>query len=106
MKKIFLSLAAMLTFGIASAQISPAQPQQTQPDPANTATDANTKAKKDANVQNDVVNPSAAPQGNDVQPRKDELKTRDHVKSTPDPSTVKDDGKKKDPEKKGRKRKS
>lgn len=88
MKKIFLSLAAMLTFGIASAQISPTQPQQTQPDPVNTTNPAN--PKKDTNVKNDVLDPAKPLQGNEVPPRKDELKTRDHVKSTQSPATVKD----------------
>lgn len=84
MKKIVLTLGAVLTFGIASAQVPPSQPQQTQPDPITTKKDAETKAKKDANVQNDVLAPTEAQQ------RKDELKTRNHVKSTPSPSITKD----------------
>ena len=90
MKKILLTLGAVLTFGIASAQVPPSQPQQTQPDPVTTKKDAETKAKKDANVQNNAITPTRAPQGNEVRPRKDELKTRDHVKSTPSPSITKD----------------
>lgn len=90
MKKILFTLGAVLIFGIASAQVPPSQPQQTHPDPVTTKKDAETKAKKDANVQNDRIEPTRAPQGNELQPRKDELKTRDHVKSTPDPKITKD----------------
>lgn len=90
MKNILMTLGAVLTFGIASAQIPPSQPQQTQPDPVTTKKDAENKAKKDANVQNDRLDPTRAPEGNEVQPRKDELKTRGHVKSTPDPAITKD----------------
>ncbi|WP_129583035.1 hypothetical protein [Flavobacterium cyanobacteriorum] len=103
MKKILVTLAAVLAFGVASAQVPPGQPQQTQPDP--TGTTADDRAKKDADVQNDVLDPAKAPQGNHVTPRKDEIKTRDHVKSTPDPATVKDstDNRKKSQKKSKRK---
>jgi hypothetical protein len=85
MKKIFLSLAAMLVFGIASAQTEPKQ-QPAQPQPVN-VTDDKDKAKKDAEIQNDVNHPN---RGNEIVPRKDEIKTRDHVKSSPDTDKVKD----------------
>lgn len=88
MKKIVLSLAAVFSFGIAAAQVPPGQPAQT-PDAVNTVTDPDTKAKKDADIQNNVVNPAAAPL-NDPEPRKAEIKTRNHVKSTPDPSIAND----------------
>jgi hypothetical protein len=90
MKKILLTLGVVLTFGIASAQVPPTQPQQAQPDPVTTKKDAEIRARKDANMQKDRVDPANAPQGNDVQPMKDELKTRNHVKSTPDPAITKD----------------
>lgn len=92
MKKIILSLAAMLTFGIASAQIDPAQPQQTQPDPAK-GVEPDTKNKVDTKVDVPIDPATQNSQTgviDDTQPRKDELKTRDHVKSTPDPAIVKD----------------
>jgi hypothetical protein len=104
MKKIILSMAAVLTFGIASAQVPPSQPQQTQPDP--NATTTPDRPKKDTNVQNDVVDPTRAPQGNEVQPRKDELKTRDHVKSTPSPAITRDTINQKKKTAKDRKRRS
>lgn len=90
MKKIMITLGAILTFGIASAQVPPSQPQQTQPDPVPTVKDKDKKTKKDASIQNQVIDPSKPVTTDQVQPRKDELKTRDHVKSTPEPNTVKD----------------
>ncbi|AWH85170.1 hypothetical protein HYN59_08555 [Flavobacterium album] len=85
MKRIFLSLAAVFAFGIASAQTEPKTVKPMQPEPPKT-TDVKDKAKEDAEIQNDVnKDPEDA-----IVPRKDELKTRDHVKSTPDPKTVKD----------------
>jgi len=56
MKKIFLSLAAMLVFGIASAQTEPKQ-QPAQPQPIKVTEDKD-KAKKDAEIQNDVNHPN------------------------------------------------
>lgn len=90
MKKILMTLGAILTFGIASAQVPPSQPQQTQPDPVPTVKDKDKKTNKDANIQNQVIDPAKPVTTDQIQPRKDELKTRDHVKSTPDPNTVKD----------------
>lgn len=89
MKKIMITLGAILTFGIASAQVPPSQPQQTQPDPVPTVKDKDKKTKKDATMQQ-AVDPAKPVTTDQVQPRKDELKTRDHVKSTPNPDTMKD----------------
>lgn len=90
-----LSLAALLTFSIASAQIDPAQPQQTQPDPVKAA-EPDSKNRVDTKL--DVpIDPSTKDATDDRQLRKDELKTEDHVKSTPDPSIVKDKDRKKNP---------
>ena len=90
MKKILLSLGALLVFGIARAQTEPKPP--VVPDtkkPARTTTDVVEKYKKDNTIKPDVVN-RQTPQGDDgVQPRKDELVTQDHIKSTPKPQTVK-----------------
>jgi len=104
MKRLMLALAAMLTFGVASAQINPAQPQQTQPDPADAVAPADAKntADKKVDVQVDATSRQETTVDG-VQPRKDEIKTEDHVKSTPDPSTVQD--KEKTPVKKNRKKK-
>lgn len=79
MKKIILSLAAVLAFGIASAQTEP-KPVKREPAKTNSETD---KAKKDAEIQSNIL-------GDTVQARKDEIKTRDHVKSTPDPDRKRD----------------
>lgn len=88
MKKLILSLAAILTFSIASAQIDPDQPQQTQPDPVKgVEPDSKNKADRDVDVP---IAPETMENSEDKDPLKDELKTKDHVKSTPDPAIVKD----------------
>ena len=105
MKRLILSMAAMLTFGIASAQIDPAQPQQTQPDPVQRV-EPDSKNKADTKI-NVPIDPATTKDQNgitDPKPsRKDELKTVDHIKSTPDPDIVKD--KEKKPVKETKKRK-
>jgi hypothetical protein len=89
MKKLIMSLAAILTFGIASAQIDPEQPQQTQPDPVKgVEPDSKNKADRDVDVP---IDPQTIETRKDKDPLKDELKTKDHVKSTPDPAVVKDE---------------
>ena len=90
MKKAFLSLGALLVFGIASAQTDPQQTQtQTQTQPkTKTTTQQNDKTEVKGAVVNDVKKTGA--DGEMVQPRKDELKTRDHVKSTPETTTKTD----------------
>lgn len=103
MKKLILA-AALFAFGAGYSQTDPKQaPQQTQ-NPAQTVPD---KTNQDAEIQNDVINRQATP-ATDVQPRKDELKTRDHVKSTPDPAVLKDtiNQKKKPVAKKSRKKRN
>jgi hypothetical protein len=86
MKKMILSLAAMLMFGIASAQTGPTTTRPVQPEAPKTGMEEKDKVKKDAEIQNDV---NQDPEKK-VVPKKDELKTRDHVKSTPDPDKKKD----------------
>ena len=88
MKKLILSLAAILTFSIASAQIDPEQPQQTQPDPVK-GIEPGGKNKADPDV--DVpIDTETMENREDKDPLKDEIKTKGHVKSTPDPDVVKD----------------
>lgn len=88
MKKLILSLAAVLTVSIASAQIDPDQPKQTQPDPVQgIEPDSKNKADQDVDVP---IHPETIENRKDKDPLKDEIKTKDHVKSTPDPSIVKD----------------
>jgi hypothetical protein len=90
MKKIILSIAAILTFSIASAQIDKDQPQQTQPDPVN-GVEPDTKNKADQSVDVPIDPQTLEEQkSQNHDPMKDELKTEDHMKSTPDPSIVKD----------------
>ncbi|HYD90135.1 MAG TPA: hypothetical protein VEA37_01450 [Flavobacterium sp.] len=81
MKKIFITLGAVLAFGIASAQTDPKQPQQPQAPPETPKADIKPKSLEDAEIQNDAVSNNPKKPG-EVQPRKDELKTQGHVKST------------------------
>ncbi len=91
MKKTMLTMAAVLMISIASAQTNPNQVPQTPQTPSTPVPPAelNNKPVKDAEIQNDAVNKQPKMQG-EVQPRKDELKTQNHVKSTPSPATVND----------------
>jgi hypothetical protein len=95
MKKIILTMAAILTIGIASAQTDPKQvpqPPQTPSTPLPPPppkTEIKDKPVKDAEIQNDAVTKQPKKQG-EIQPRKDELKTQGHVKSTSQPATVND----------------
>lgn len=81
MKKIIFTLGAMLAFSITSAQTDPEQPQQPQAPPETPKTDIQPKTLKDAEIQNDAVSNNPKKPG-EAQPRKDELKTQGHVKST------------------------
>ena len=101
MKKIIFTLGAMLAFGIASAQTDPKQPPQPQAPPETPKTDIQPKSLEDAEIQNDAVSNNPKKPG-EVQPRKDEIKTQNHVKATPRPETVKDTAKAVKPKKKKR----
>ena len=92
MKKTIFTLGAVLAFGIASAQTDPKQPPTPQAPPETPKTDIPQKSVGDAEIQNDAVSNNPKKPG-EVQPRKDELKTQDHVKSTPQPETVTDTAK-------------
>lgn len=92
MKRIIVTLTALLTFGMASAQT---EPKPIKREPAKT-TEIPDKAKKDAEIQNMP--------GDTAMPRKDEIKTRDHVKSTPDRDRAKDTTATKNKVKKSKKR--
>ena len=90
MKKIFLSLTALLAFGIASAQTTNSTTNTTA-QPKNKSTSSGMNDKTD--VKGPIVQKDATRSGADgemIQPRKDEVKTTDHVKSTPTPNTMKD----------------
>jgi hypothetical protein len=82
MKKVFLSLAAVVAFGAAQAQTNPAitQPAKTVP---STETEVVKESKKEMTVKQDAVTRQQPPAGTDnTQVRKDEMVTTDHVKST------------------------
>lgn len=90
MKKLILSMAAIFTMGIAVAQTDPKQPPQTpSTPPPPPKTELKNNPVKDEEIQNDAVNKQPKMQG-EIQPRKDELKTQNHVKSTTPPSTLND----------------
>lgn len=88
MKKIFLTLGAVLVFSIASAQTDPKQAQVPQTPPATTKIETD-KTVKEVEITKDAIDKDAKPEGQ-VQPRKDEIKTREHVKSVPKPATATD----------------
>lgn len=87
MKKIILSLTALLAFSIASAQTEP----KTTKNPANQTPTTTTQPDKTA-VGGAVVDDKnkKGSDGEMIQPRKDEMKTTDHVKSTPATGTMTD----------------
>jgi len=91
MKKIIMTMAAVLTLSIASAQTDPKQVPQTPQTPTTpmppAKTDIKSKPIQDSEIQTDAVNKQPKKQG-EVQPRKDELKTQDHVKGTTKPMTA------------------
>ena len=92
MKKLILTVAAVFSLTIAAAQTDPKQvPQPTQtPAAQQKSTKTDIKAKKpikDAELQNDAVTKQQKTQG-DVQPRKDEIKTQNHAKSTSKPAVM------------------
>lgn len=92
MKKLILTVAAVFSLTIAAAQTDPkqvpqpAQPTATQTQPAKTAVKAK-KPIKEADMQTDAVTRQQKVQG-DVQPRKDEIKTQNHAKSTSKPAVM------------------
>lgn len=89
MKKVIMTIVAVFSISIAVAQTDPKQvpqPPQTPSTPLPPPkTDIKDKPVKDAEIQNDAVNKQPKPQG-EVQPRKDEIKTQNHVKSTSRPT--------------------
>lgn len=83
MKKIFFSLAAVLVFSAAQAQtapqqVPPAKQVPTAPGVIDNGTNKSTTIKPDAVSKQDADGTTTG-----TQPRKDQLKTNDHVKSTP-----------------------
>lgn len=91
MKKIVLTLGAVLAFGLAHAQTDPQQVKPETKKTPNTETDVMKENEKDMQIRPDAVSKQQKPTNPDgTQPRKDEIITNDHVKSTPNPERVKD----------------
>jgi|GEM_PF-2531220 len=90
MKKILITMAAVFAISMASAQTDPKQVPQSPQTPSTPLPPAKTEVKakpvKDDKIQKDAVSKQPKMQG-EVQPRKDELKTQDHVKGTSKPMT-------------------
>ena len=85
MKKVILSLGAMLVFGIASAQTQPATPGATttkKQATTSTSTDVTTQTKSNSQIKPDAVDKNTIDPVDNTQSRKDKVITNDHVKST------------------------
>jgi len=93
MKKVILSLGAMLVFGIASAQTQPITHGTTSTKKlatTNTSTDVTTQTKNDSKIKPDAVDKNNIDPVDGTQSRKDKMITNDHVKSTSLPQKAKD----------------
>jgi len=89
MKKIILTFGAVLAFGMASAQTNPQQ-LQTDKNPMPGKTDVVQKeAQQQAVIKPDARSKQAVQGDDQVQSRKDEMVTNDHVKSTSVPEKAK-----------------
>jgi len=85
MKKVILSLGAMLVFGIASAQTQPVTPGATttkKQAATSTSTDVTTQTNSDSQIKPDAVDKNTIDPVDGTQSRKDKVITNDHVKST------------------------
>lgn len=86
MKKVILSLGAMLVFGIASAQTQPVTPGAAtttkKQATTSTSTDVTTQTKNDTRIKPDAVDKNTIDPVDGTQSRKDKVITNDHVKST------------------------
>lgn len=85
MKKVILSLGAMLVFGIASAQTQPVTQGTTttkKQATTSTSTDVTTQTKNDSRIKPDAVDKNTIDPVDGTQSRKDKVITNDHVKST------------------------
>ncbi|WP_159800073.1 hypothetical protein [Flavobacterium sp. MK4S-17] len=102
MKKIFFTLSAMLAFGIAAAQTEPEVNEKPE-NPASTTPAVMEKAKENSKLKRDIVNRQTTEDAK-VKPRKSQLRTRKHLKSTPDADRVGDTVKKRTVRKKTEKR--
>lgn len=90
MKTMLLTLVAMLTVSVASAQVNTVQPQQADPNPAKDVIDNSNKRSEPAvavPIDPNTNQGTAHSVTNDGE-GKDDLKTNDHIKSTPQPGTL------------------
>jgi hypothetical protein len=92
MKKVILSLGAILVFGVASAQTQPVTPGTTtqKQSTTSTTTDVTTQTNSDSQIKVDAVDKNTIDPVEGTQSRKDKVITNDHVKSTSAPKTGKD----------------
>lgn len=86
-----MTVAALLMLGITSAQVNPEQPQQPEPGASNNVM---VETKKQADPTIDVpIDPNTIEEKNhnvinDGEGLKNELKTKDHIKSTSQPPNI------------------
>ena len=88
MKKIIVTAAALFCVGFVSAQTPPQKPEKKDNPATNTTPEVIEDVKEASETKRDIINKQN--EDLEVQPRKDEIKTRKHIKSTPTPSRVKD----------------
>ncbi len=82
MKNIIITLGAVLCFGLANAQTPVKEVLEEPKNPAkNTTPKVIEEVKEEAEIKRDVINKED--KDLDIQPRKDQIRTREHVKSTP-----------------------
>lgn len=80
MKKIFTLLSALFIYGVAAAQTE--RSTEKPENPAKTTPEVMEEGKKDAKLKHDVITKDDKRQDG-AAPRKNQIRTRDHEKSTP-----------------------
>lgn len=88
MRKIF-TLLSVLSFGIATAQTEREKSSDKSLNPAKTTPEVMEEGKRDAKIKPDVITKDDKRKDGAV-PRKNEIRTRDHEKSTPKMERVTD----------------
>ena len=92
MKKIVMVIGAVFCYGVINAQTPPSEELEKKENPAtNTTTEVIEDVKERSEIKRDVINKQN--EDLEVQHRKDQIRTRKHIKSTPDPSIVNDTAK-------------
>ncbi len=89
MKKIVMAIGAVFCCGLINAQTPPPEELEKKENPAtNTTPEVIEDVKENSEIKRDVINKQN--EDLEVQPRKDQIRTRKHIKNTPDPSIVND----------------